>query len=132
MLYMDASAIVKLAIHERESSALETHLDESSPETTSSSLARTEVLRAVRRAHGPSSEIRRAEEALDRIALVPVSAEVLEAAARLDPETLASLDSIHLTTALLLGRDIHGFVTYDKRLAAAARDAGLTVIAPSP
>jgi predicted nucleic acid-binding protein len=40
------------------------------------------------------------------------------------------LDAIHLATAQLLGSDLGPFVTYDDRLAQAARRAGVRVTAP--
>jgi len=43
---------------------------------------------------------------------------------------LRSLDAIHLATARMLGTDLTAVATYDKRLASAARDAGMRVIAP--
>ncbi len=43
---------------------------------------------------------------------------------------LRTLDAIHLASALDMGADLEAFVTYDARLAAAARDAGLTVVSP--
>ncbi len=48
----------------------------------------------------------------------------------LDPPELRSLDAVHLATALDLGRDLDGFVTYDDRLARAAQDAGIATFAP--
>ena len=54
------------------------------------------------------------------------------AVAYLDP-SLRSLDAIHLATADALissGKKLDAFVTYDKRLAVAAKDAGMTVVAP--
>ena len=47
---------------------------------------------------------------------------------------LRSLDAIHLATAELLvasGKTVTAFVTYDRRLAEAASQAGLPVIAPA-
>jgi predicted nucleic acid-binding protein len=43
---------------------------------------------------------------------------------------LRSLDAIHLATARVLGPDLDGLATYDDRLAAAAKDAGIPVIEP--
>lgn len=40
------------------------------------------------------------------------------------------LDAVHLAAALELGDDLDGLVTYDDRLADAARFHGITVIAP--
>jgi hypothetical protein len=42
-----------------------------------------------------------------------------------------SLDAIHLATALHIGGWLTAFVTYDKRLADAARAAGLNVEMPA-
>jgi hypothetical protein len=52
---------------------------------------------------------------------------------RREPETealLAELGAIHLATALSLAGDLGGFACYDTRLAAEARGAGVTVVAP--
>jgi antitoxin (DNA-binding transcriptional repressor) of toxin-antitoxin stability system len=48
-----------------------------------------------------------------------------------DPAELRSLDAIHLATALLIREDVETLLTYDNRLAAAAREHGLVVAAPS-
>jgi predicted nucleic acid-binding protein len=47
---------------------------------------------------------------------------------RFDP-ALRSLDAVHAATALGL-RSLWAFVTYDDRQAAAAREAGLSVVSP--
>jgi hypothetical protein len=49
-------------------------------------------------------------------------------ARRIEPNLLRSLDAIHLATAVLLDADT--VLTYDDRLAEAARYNGLTVSAP--
>ena len=54
------------------------------------------------------------------------------AAAYVDPQ-LRLLDAIHLATAEQLvasGKDVVAFVTYDKRLAEAARSCSFSVVAP--
>jgi hypothetical protein len=43
---------------------------------------------------------------------------------------LRSLDAIHLATARLLGAELTALLTYDDRLAKAAADAGIPVLAP--
>jgi predicted nucleic acid-binding protein len=45
--------------------------------------------------------------------------------------TLGALDAIHLASALVLRRELTSFVSYDKRLLAAARDAGLPTASPA-
>jgi predicted nucleic acid-binding protein len=48
----------------------------------------------------------------------------------LEPMALRSLDAIHLATARLLGEDLGQVVTYDDRMADAARSMGLTAASP--
>ncbi|MFT5202590.1 MAG: prevent-host-death family protein [Candidatus Aldehydirespiratoraceae bacterium] len=48
----------------------------------------------------------------------------------LDPSVLRSLDALHLATALDLGDDPEGLVTYDDRLADAAEANGVAVVSP--
>jgi len=67
---------------------------------------------------------------LDALTLVDVTAAVFEVAGRLDPVGLRSLDAVHLATALDLGDDLEGLVTYDDRLADAATANGVPVVAP--
>ena len=50
---------------------------------------------------------------------------------RCDDPLLPSLDAVHLATALLIREDVETLLTYDDRLAAAAREHGLVVAAPS-
>ena len=95
----------------------------------SSALIRVEATRACAR-YG-AKYVSRAELALARLAIVPVDDAVLRLAAELDPPALRSLDAIHLATALSLGADLGVLVTYDLRLQAAARDAGVNVAAPT-
>lgn len=126
--YLDSSAIVKLAVAEPESAALLAHL-RSRPVLVSSSLARTEVLRAL--LPGGGLALAAGRRALARIDLVHISGQVLDDAGGLLPEALRSLDAIHLATALRLGDDLVDIVTYDRRMAAAARTLGLPVSAPA-
>ena len=126
--YVDSSALVKLAVREPESDALRRFLRRRRP-LLSSALARTEVLRALLPL-GPEA-IRRGNDVLARVELARVNERVLNAAGSLLPADLRSLDAIHLATAQLLGANLVRIVTYDERMAAAARDLGWTVSAPS-
>lgn len=128
-LYVDSSALVKLVRTEAETAALATLL--AGRDLAASSLARVEVVRAVRRAGSGELEMRRAEEVLATLFLVPLDDEILERASLLDPASLRSLDALHLATALMLAADLDAFVAYDTSLVAAARAAGLTVVAPA-
>jgi predicted nucleic acid-binding protein len=128
-VYLDASALVKLIAVEPESPALGTFLS-GHPVRVSSALTRVEVMRAVGRSTLGAAGLRRAQEALARLALVRLDDAILEAAGRMPPPGLRTLDSLHLSTALSLGPDLAKFVTYDRRLAEAAAAAGLDVLAP--
>ncbi len=65
--------------------------------------------------------------------LVPIDDAILTAAEAVTPATVATLDAIHLTTALELSAAGHitSLMTFDERLAAGAREHGLGVLAPS-
>jgi len=128
-LYLDSSALIKLVFDEEETAALEDFLSEHRLRL-SSSLARVEVMRAARTV---SDELvsRHADAVLGAIELIAPDAALLADAARIDPLTLRSLDAVHLATAVALADDIEGMVVYDRRLADAARHAGLTVWSPS-
>lgn len=126
--YLDSSAIVKLAVREPESAALRRYLRGRRP-LVSSALARTEVARALLPLGDEA--LRRGRDVLDRIDLARVNDRVLSAAGTLLPTDVRSLDAIHLATAQELGSDLARIVTYDDRMAAAARALGLTVSAPN-
>jgi predicted nucleic acid-binding protein len=74
---------------------------------------------------------RRADDVLDRIELVRLNNTVLNAAGEMKPAELRSLDAIHLATAALFETTLSELVTYDERMAAAARASGWTVTSPS-
>lgn len=130
LIYLDSSALVKLVVSEPESASLISLLG-AWPHRISSGLALTELPRAVRRAGFGAAVRRRAEQVLARVALVDVDRRILTAAASLDPPTLRTLDAIHVATALVLGEDLGALITYDARLAAAARHAEIEVLAPA-
>jgi predicted nucleic acid-binding protein len=125
--YLDSSAIVKLVVAEPESRALRTHLKRRRP-LVSSALARTEVLRALL----PAGEtaLSRGREVLRRLDLVRINDRVLDAASILEPVQVRSLDAVHLATAQLLGEDLGQVITYDDRMADAARSLGLKTTSP--
>ncbi|MCJ1680633.1 type II toxin-antitoxin system VapC family toxin [Streptomyces sp. APSN-46.1] len=130
MIYLDSAAVVKLVHAESESQALRDWLDERA-ETgwVSSVLVEVESFRALAR-YAPQSAVR-LHLVLDLIDLVDLDPSIRILAETVRPATVRSLDAIHLATALSLGARLTSFVTYDKRLADAARDAGLAVDAPA-
>ncbi len=126
-VYLDSSALVKLAVLEPESAALRRYLLPRSP-LVSSALARTEVSRALL-PYGRSA-LERGLQVLRGIELIRLSDRLLAAAGRMLPASVRSLDAIHLATAAALGEDLSQLCTYDVRIAGAGAAAGMTVVAP--
>ena len=127
LTYLDSSALVKLVAVERESAALLRFLRRH-PVRVSCALARTEVVRAVRHL-GPDA-VTRAREVVRRVDLIAVDDALLDAAAVLDPRVVRSLDAIHLAAASTVSAHLAALVTYDERMATAARLLGLAITAP--
>ena len=88
------------------------------------------VTAAELRGRAAAARVSRAEEVLRSVALIDVDRAAVWRAGNVEPSELRSLDAIHLASAIDLASDLDGFVTYDLRLAAAARIAGLTVLSP--
>ena len=128
-VYLDASALVKLVVTEKETPALKAFLA-SHTARVSSALVRVEVPLAVHR-HGPGSS-QRAARLIARIDLIALDDETLDAAGRLHDVGVRSLDAIHVASALRLEGEVSTLVTYDKRMQDAAVAVGLRWHAPGP
>lgn len=125
--YVDASALVKLVIAEPESVGMERWYIECERVVTSR-IAIVETRRAVlRRAHDAAH----LEHVLDRIEVIALNPRIADHAATIQPATVRTLDAIHLATALAAMPELDAFVTYDDRLADAARELDLPVVSPS-
>jgi predicted nucleic acid-binding protein len=72
----------------------------------------------------------RAEQLVEGLDLVALEMGILRAAGRMGPALLRSLDAVHLASAQALGADLGGIVTYNNRVADAARAAGIPVFQP--
>lgn len=130
MIYLDASALVKLAVAEDETATLRDWLaGHADLVRVTTDLARVEVPRAVMRTE-PASLLQ-ANQVVARTKKVALTSRVLSTAASLQPPALRSLDAVHLASALQLPDDLVAFVVYDQRLFAAAKDAGLPAIVPA-
>ena len=87
-----------------------------------------ETVRAVALAGGPAAT-KAAREEWPAFVVIEVDQQLVESAAVLAVErSLGSLDALHLAAALILPRDDLVFVTWDRRLHAAAGEEGLTCI----
>lgn len=127
--YIDTSALTKLVVAETESELLRDWVAQEQRDLTACDLVRTELQRAVRRV--APERAAQARAVLDSITLTAVTTAIFEEAGRLDPIVLRSLDAIHLASALDLGDDLEGLITYDDRLATAAQANGATVVTPT-
>ena len=126
--YLDSSAVAKLFLPEPERSALESALLEKRGLFTSR-LALTECGRIVTRL---GREVTDAfiEDVFGPFVLIDLSSDILRAASGVLPSGLRSIDAIHVVTALSLGEPSLEVITYDRRMAEAARAHGLTVVQP--
>ena len=133
-VYVDSSALIKRAVAEAESETLEHVLErhvEAEDALVSSTLAWIEISRALRaRLDGERHEVvnEAIDDALAGIAERAITPDVVSLARRIEPNMLRTFDAIHLASAVLL--DVDAVLTYDERLAMAARHNGLAVAAP--
>ncbi|MCT9075085.1 type II toxin-antitoxin system VapC family toxin [Streptomyces fulvoviolaceus] len=131
MIYLDSCALLKLLLPETETDALRAFLSARAAEGhVTSALSQTEVFRALVRADADPEVGDAAEELLDRLLRIRITDPVLRAAGMFPVRDPRSLDAIHLASAEYLEHALTAFVTYDKRLAAAAVERGLPVEAP--
>jgi predicted nucleic acid-binding protein len=131
-IYVDSSALIKRAIDEPESDAVDQALEghvAMNNVLVASSLAWIEVTRSIRATADPEAEVTDIiEAALSGIAERSITADVVSLARRIGPKSLRSLDAIHLATAVLVDADL--MISYDNRLEAAARHNGLAIVKP--
>ena len=125
LIYLDTSAAVKLVSTEGESAALRSYLD-AGPTLVSSDLLETEFRRIGIRHHIDQVLI---STILDGITLTPLTRDQFRKAGLYPQIELRSLDALHLAAAL--HTDVDAILTYDTRLAEAARAHGLDVVAPA-
>ena len=126
-IYLDASAAAKLLLDEAESEALTDYLDDLDVDDrlVSSVLLETELRRMGVRLGWEQSLV---SDVLDQIHLVEPNRSLFTEAGLLPGAHLRSVDALHVATALRLDASI--VVAYDRRLQQAARDVGLSTVAP--
>lgn len=126
--YADTSALVRLLVTTPQRAALVSYLG-AEPTLAGSGLTVTELLRvAVGKHQIPEAKALLLLDSLDLLSLHP---DLMLRAGRLPspPGTyLRSADAVHIAAAIEMGAA--DFLSYDRRQAAAARQAGLAVQAP--
>lgn len=124
--YLDASALVKLMLDERESGALRDAIR--TVDLVTSEIGSVELHRVARRRELPLDAASRVAES---VLMLSADSLVLHEAGQLSPPAMRTLDAIHLATAMRVRGELAMFVCYDQCLAAAAAGHGLPVVAPA-
>jgi predicted nucleic acid-binding protein len=127
LLYLDASALVKLVKRDAESEALLAEVKQW-PSHVTSVVGAVEVRRAARRV---GADAARTDAVVARVSLLELDERIRELAARVGPRDLRALDAIHLATAISLENDLGALACYDERLADASAREGIRVVAPT-
>jgi predicted nucleic acid-binding protein len=127
-VYVDTSALGRVLCREPDGPAVVRALAEFDLHVASR-LLRVELRRLALR----QDVLQAAGELLAAIALVPVDQATLDDAETVPPASVATLDAIHLATAVRLSAAgvIDTLMTYDARLAVGAAHHGLAVLAPT-
>lgn len=128
VLYLDASAILKLVVEEPESEALRVYLSGRIDRATSV-VGVIESRRFARRSRDDGADL--VSFVLGGVDIIDLDEVVASRASAVALSTLRTLDAIHLASALEIGSDLEALVTYDRRLAEAARDMDLPVASPA-
>jgi len=135
--------VVKLVRAEDCSNALQSWIDQRAEDVlVTSALARAEVQRAIRRNNHTDSgvlidpealetELASATEVFESVAQLVIDDAILDRAGSLKSPLIRTLDAIHLASAAEFDTSDLEFVTYDRRLAAAADSLGFTATAPA-
>ena len=128
VVYLDTSALGRILLGEPDAAAILRDVG-AFDQRVSSRLMRVELRRLALR----ENRLADADQLLAGVALIPIGDDLLASAETVPPRAAATLDAIHLATALSLshaGR-LDALMTYDQRLADGARHHGLTVLAPA-
>ena len=125
--YVDSSALTKLILDESESLAMRRWYVENE-RVLCSRIGIVETRRAVARGQPDPAHV---DVILRSVEIVEFDTDIGRQAATVGPLSLRTMDAIHVASALTLGPEVDSFVTYDDRLAAAARLAGLPVVQPA-
>ena len=127
-VYVDTSALGRVLLGEPDASAILAALRDFD-QHLASRLVRVELRRLALR----EGILEHADQLISAIALLPLDEVLLDAAETVQPASVATLDAIHLVTALrLAGAElVDAVMTYDARLGDGARHHGLAVLAPA-
>ena len=128
IVYLDTSALGRVLLGEPDAGLVLAELA-NFEQRVASWLLRVELRRLAMRA----GRLDDADQLLRGVALLPPADATLASAETVPPSDVATLDAIHLATALRLfaSQRLDALMTYDARLARGARHHGIPVIAPA-
>lgn len=92
--------------------------------------SRVGVIESGRAARRGDADLAQLAAVIERLEIFELDAEIDQRARAIGPASLRTLDAIHVATALAIP-GLGSFVTYDDRLADAARNVGLPVVRPA-
>jgi predicted nucleic acid-binding protein len=126
-LYLDTSVLGRILLNEPDTPVIRQELGRFERHI-SSRLLSVELHRLGQR----ENMLAYVDELVSGQVLIPVDEEILTAAETIAPSAVATLDAIHLATAVCLSNagKLDALMTYDKQLAAGAREHGLEVLSP--
>jgi uncharacterized protein len=125
-MYLDSSALVTIVVERRHAEELRAFMAEMSALTCTSTIGFIETVRTCDRSGNYPHLMQRL---LREHTEIKVTATIRDAAANV-PGALRSLDALHVASAQQLGPELTSLVTYDHRMAGAARAVGLPVAMP--
>jgi predicted nucleic acid-binding protein len=127
-VYVDTSAVGRVLLGEPDAPAVLRDLA-GFDQHVASRVLRIELRRLALR----EDALEAADRLLDGVALIPLDDAILTSSETLPPATVATLDAIHLATAVRLAAAgvLDTVMTYDRRLADGAAHHGLRVLAPA-
>ncbi len=127
-MYVDRSAVGRVLLGEPDAPAVLRDLA-GFDQHVASRLLRIELRRLALR----EDVLEAADRLLGGVALIPLDDAILASSETLPPASVATLDAIHLATAVRLATAgvLDTVMTYDRRLADGAAHHGLRVLAPA-
>ena len=128
LYYIESSTLARFAIQTCESGALQDRTASVGDDVVSSDLARTELLRAVRRYTYDLPAQARA--VLEKTTFLTLTMRMSEQAGFFETVSLRTLEALHFASALGPWVELNRFVTYDDRLVTAAGYLGIRKVAP--
>lgn len=129
MIYLDATAIMKLIAQAPESAALTAYLRaHTDTRWFTCALSRLDVLRAT--AALPAEATEHAHRVLAGLDTVAVTDRLLDAAVALTPAPERTTDALHIAAALSAGPRLRTLITYDPDLSRAAADHHINTVHP--